>query len=287
MHNNVNSLSKKGDKLCSAVEIRKRLEENRPDLKAVIFDFDGTISTLRQGWEEIMEPLMIEMIVGDGQPNEQLIREVREYIDESTGVQTIFQMQWLENEVRRRRLNHRVHDAWWYKDEYNRRLLNMVRTRTEKLEQGKKSQDDFMIKGSGDFIKELYNMGLKLYVASGTDHKDVVREVTTLGLSGYFTQIAGAPERKVDCSKEAVIRLLIETMGFVGQELLVIGDGKVEIALGVEAGALTLGVAADEVKREGLNSAKRKRLIKAGAHMIIADFLCSKEVLSVLFPSRG
>jgi phosphoglycolate phosphatase-like HAD superfamily hydrolase len=269
----------------NGLEILKELGNDRPELKAVIFDFDGTISTLRQGWEEIMEPLMIEMITGGGLPDDQLTREVKEYIDESTGIQTIFQMQWLESEVRRRGLNPEVHDAWWYKDEYNRRLLDMVKTRAEKLEQGESSPEDFMIKGSKEFIQALHNMGLKLYVASGTDHGDVVREVTALGLYDYFEQISGAPVRKVDCSKEAVLRLLIETMGFTGEELLVIGDGKVEIALGVEAGALTLGVATDEVKREGLNPAKRNRLIKAGAHMIIEDFSCSKEILSLLFSS--
>ena len=286
MHKNHGHLNKEGDRIFPGIEIFKELGNDRPQLKAVIFDFDGTISTLRQGWEEIMEPLMIEMITGGGLPDDQLTREVKEYIDESTGIQTIFQMQWLEKEVRRRGYNPQVHDAWWYKDVYNRRLLDMVKTRAEKLEQGESSPEDFMIKGSKEFIQALHNMGLKLYVASGTDHGDVVREVTALGLYDYFEQISGAPERKVDCSKEAVIRLLIETMGFKGEELLVIGDGKVEIALGVEAGALTLGVAADEVKREGLNPAKRERLIKAGAHMIIEDYSCGKEALSILFSSE-
>jgi phosphoglycolate phosphatase-like HAD superfamily hydrolase len=77
----------------NGLEILKELGNDRPELKAVIFDFDGTISTLRQGWEEIMEPLMIEMITGGGLPDDQLTREVKEYIDESTGIQTIFQMQ--------------------------------------------------------------------------------------------------------------------------------------------------------------------------------------------------
>ena len=28
----------------------------------LLFDFDGTISTLRCGWEKVMKPLMLEMI---------------------------------------------------------------------------------------------------------------------------------------------------------------------------------------------------------------------------------
>ena len=52
----------------------------------------------------------------------------------------------------------------------------------------------------------------------------------------------------MDCSKE-VLRMRMEDKGLKGDELIVIGDGKVEIALGVEAGALTIGVATDELKR--------------------------------------
>lgn len=36
----------------------------RNPVRAVLFDFDGTISTLRCGWESVMKPLMLEMISG-------------------------------------------------------------------------------------------------------------------------------------------------------------------------------------------------------------------------------
>jgi len=265
------------------IEILKELPRNRPPIKAVIFDFDGTISTLRQGWEDIMAPFMIEMIAGPVTPEEELVEHVKQYIDESTGIQTIFQMQWLENEVRRWGLNPQVYDQWWYKEEYNRRLLNMVKDRVRKLEEGAMNPDDYIIKGAREFLERLYEMGLQLYVASGTDHGDVVREVTALGLRDYFTGIAGAPEKRADCSKEAVLRLLIEEKGLKGEELLVIGDGKVEIALGVDAGAITLGAATDEIKRQGVNPVKRRRLVNAGAHAIIGDFLCSQEIITLLF----
>ena len=40
--------------------------EKRPGgkIRAAIFDFDGTFSTLRHGWERVMGPLMLEMISG-------------------------------------------------------------------------------------------------------------------------------------------------------------------------------------------------------------------------------
>ena len=35
------------------------------NIKHVVFDHDGTISTQREGWEDIMQPVMIEAILGD------------------------------------------------------------------------------------------------------------------------------------------------------------------------------------------------------------------------------
>ncbi|MBO5126955.1 MAG: HAD family hydrolase, partial [Clostridia bacterium] len=61
-------------------------------LDAAVFDFDGTLSKLRAGWETVMGPLMCECIPGD---TEEVRALVEKYIDESTGIQTIFQMRWL------------------------------------------------------------------------------------------------------------------------------------------------------------------------------------------------
>ena len=33
-------------------------------VKAAVLDFDGTLSTLRCGWEEVMGPRMVEFISG-------------------------------------------------------------------------------------------------------------------------------------------------------------------------------------------------------------------------------
>ena len=67
-----------------------------------------------------------------------------------------------------------------------------------------------------------------------------------------------------------------------GSELIVIGDGRVEIALGRGTGALTLGVASDEEKLCGFNPIKWKRLAKAGAHAIVGDFSNASTILEWL-----
>ena len=248
------------------------LPADRPAVRAVLFDFDGTISTLRQGWEGVMEPLMVEMIAGAAAPAAELLEEVRDYIDRSTGVQTIHQMVWLAETVARYGLNPIVLDPWEYKAEYNRRLMLPVQARAQAIVEGRVAPEQFMIAGSRAFLDALRGAGVAMYVASGTDHADVVREVGVLGLSDYFSEIAGAPAGSMDCSKEAVLRRLVQDAGLRGQEVAVVGDGKVEIALGREMGAVTLGLATDEVNGRGINPVKVARLANAGAQAIAGDF---------------
>ena len=209
----------------------------RNPVRAVLFDFDGTISTLRCGWESVMKPLMLEMISG-GAWDDALEREVDDYINESAGIQTIHQMKWLAEAVRSHGRNPGAPtDPWQYKAEYNRRLMQTVDARLSALESGAVSREDYLIAGGEDFLRALTGRGVKLYVASGTDHPDVLREAGALGLTQYFTQIAGAPVGSESCSKEKVIAQLMEQESLQGALFAVIGDGRVEIRLGREAGA--------------------------------------------------
>ena len=251
--------------------------ENPPQM--AVFDFDGTISTLRQGWETIMRPLMLEVIAPGG-ADDALEREVDDYIDRSTGIQTVYQMQWLAERVKSYGQNPVCADAWDYKDEYNRRLKTYIRDRLNAVRSGAVPPEEFLIAGSVEFLQRLKKSGTKLYVASGTDHEDVVSEVAVLALSGFFDGIAGAPHRQAACSKEAVIRNLLEKQNMLGQALMVVGDGKVEITLGKEAGAFTVGTATDEAVRRGINEVKRRRLIEAGADLIIGDFTGAADIFT-------
>ncbi|TVY08167.1 HAD family hydrolase [Paenibacillus cremeus] len=245
-------------------------------VKVVLLDFDGTLSTLRAGWEEVMAPLMLEVISGPhpltASEEEALTKEIAEYIDQSTGIQTVYQMMWLADKVRKKSWNPVVLSEWGYKEEYNRRLLMTVNERLEKLERGELQAEDYLMKGSIPFLEALQTAGIAMYVASGTDHPDVVREAKALGVYRYFKEIAGAPVGKADCSKEKVIRDLLENPELNCSELAVIGDGKVEIRLAKEYGSLALGIASDENAREGINPVKENRLMNAGADWIAGDY---------------
>ena len=63
-------------------------EVERGKIKYGLFDFDGTISILREGWQDIMHPVCVEMICGTTTPPPGIDDEVRTMIDETTGIQT-------------------------------------------------------------------------------------------------------------------------------------------------------------------------------------------------------
>lgn len=263
----------------SEIEIIEEFDKNKISFRVVLFDFDGTISTLRTGWEEIMEPLMIEMISGLKEPDPKIRKEVKEFIEESTGIQTIYQMEWLTKKVEEYGLNPIVMNKWDYKKEYNRRLLNLVNWRIQKIKSGEMNKEDFVIKGSYQFLEKLEELGLDLYLISGTDHPDVLREAEILGINKYFKKIAGASVDKEVPTKKAVIEELLSNNYIDSDQLLVIGDGKVEINLARRYGAIALGMATDEIRREGINLKKRERLIAAGAHAIAGDFIEYEKIL--------
>ena len=68
-----------------------------------------------------------------------------------------------------------------------------------------------------------------------------------------------------------------------GDELLVVGDGPVEIRAARERRAIALGVASNEVARAGWNERKVARLSKAGADLLIPDFSQAEKLFSLLF----
>lgn len=253
------------------IEIRELSAKHTP-VKVAIFDFDGTISTLRCGWEQIMEKVMLRRLAPSGLPEEELLTLIRAYIEESTGIQTIFQMEWLAEQVKKLCGTEPL-DPWVYKDEYNEELLNMVNDRIRRLENGEAKPDEFLVRGSRRFLELLAAQGIEIYIASGTDDVDLQREAALLAVTPMVKGIKGAPHRRKDCSKEAVIKELVETRQLSGKELLVVGDGKVEIMLGNEVGAVTVGVATREINMDGTFHPKKLiKLRQAQADYIVADF---------------
>ncbi len=258
-----------------------------------IFDHDGTISTLRQGWEGVMEPMMIKAILGDRYATAdetryaRVTRRVREYIDKTTGIQTLVQMQGLVKLVRE--FGGEPLDEFRYKASYLEALMELVRERLRKLSRQELKISDFTVKNATPFLTVLREAGVKLYLASGTDEQDVIAEATALGYAQLFEgRIYGATgDVTVEAKRLVLDRILNDIGADHVTQVVAFGDGPVEIRETRKRGGLTVGVASDEVRRYGLNPDKRSRLIRAGADLVVPDFSQMHHLLRVLgLPER-
>ena len=261
-------------------------------IKHALFDHDGTISSLRQGWESIMQEVMLKIILGDKYKTadettyNKILNRVQEYIDKSTGIQTILQMEALVEMTREFGFvpQDQILDKFGYKNIYNDALMIQVNQRIQNLDKNKLDVSDFTIKGAIQFLKLLRDRNITLYLASGTDKEDVIHEANVLGHAKLFNGgIWGAIDDVKKYSKKIIIAQIMTEHKLHGSELLVIGDGPVEIRECRKRNGVAIGIASDEVRRYGLNKEKRSRLIKAGANVIIPDFSQGDLLLKLIF----
>lgn len=249
---------------------------------AALFDWDGTVSCIRSGWQKIMIPYFIEVLEAtpDAEDSKEIAKVVTDFVDLLTGKQTIFQCIRLDEEVQKRGGEKR--EPHEYKREYLRRLEEYIKDRKTALINGD-DPAEYRIPGSLEFILGLQQNGIKCYLASGTDEEDVLYEAKLLGLDTVFEGgIHGAKDYMLDCSKELVIKDMIEKEGIKPEELISFGDGYVEIELVDKIGGYAVGAATDEFKRSGIDEWKRNRLLSAGASMIIPDFADYENLLEMI-----
>jgi len=256
----------------------------RGHIRFALFDFDGTLSLIREGWQQVMIPMMVEVLQRETpttETAEELTRVVTEYVDRLTGKQTIYQMIQLCEEIQKRGGTPR--DPLEYKWEYLHRLWERIKHRVEGLKNGTIAPDDMLVPGSRALLENLKRRGVRMYLASGTDEVYVLDEAAALKIDGYFEGIYGAIDDYKRFSKAMVIQRIIQTHGLSGEEFVGFGDGYVEIENTKAVGGIAVGVASDEVRREGVNEWKRQRLIGAGADIIVPEFREQEKLVAYLF----
>jgi phosphoglycolate phosphatase len=249
-------------------------QPGRRKLEHVLFDFDGTLSLIREGWMEVMVPMMVEVLAGTGtdEPVERLAEVARDFVTELTGKQTIYQMIRLAEEVRQR--GGAPEDPQVYKQRYHARLMERIAGRREALRSGRVAPREMLVPYSLELLEALRRRGAAMYLASGTDEKYVWEEVELLGLREYFGRhVYGALDDYKSFSKAMVIERILQENGVEGAALLGFGDGYVEIQNVKAVGGLAVAVASDEAGRSGRPDPwKRERLIGAGADLVIPDY---------------
>ena len=255
----------------------------------MLLDFDGTISLIRQGWQDVMIPMMVEVLSGldHGLSGQALKDLVREDVTILTGRQTIYQMIRLAERVRQ--FGGTSAEPLEYKREYHRRLMLRIDHRRKALAEGRCPSDEFLLRGAREMLQALRRKGLKLYLTSGTDEPYVVEEAELLDVARYFDgRIYGARDDYKTFSKAKVIQRMLAQGAIRGEQLLGVGDGFVEIAETLAVGGYAVGVASDEASGGGaVDVWKRDRLVQAGADMIIPDFADTQAVLGAIFGAES
>jgi len=253
-------------------------------VRHALFDFDGTLSLLRGGWQEVMLAQFVAILAATGTAEDEaeLSRICRDFIARLTGRQTIYQMLQLEDEVRKRGGSARP--ALEYKRQYLDLLGERIAHRLDAVRTGRRPAADFLVAGSVDLLEGLRRAGVTCYLASGTDEQFVLEESELLGVAQYFTsrgerRIYGAMDDYRSFSKEMVIARILEEHGLQGPELIAFGDGFVEIENARSAGGCTVGVASLESGAEGWDEWKRDRLRQVGAQVLVPDWREAEDLL--------
>jgi phosphoglycolate phosphatase len=251
-----------------------------------LFDFDGTLSLIRTGWQQIMIPMMTEILLelGSGESPEQIRTVVEESVWRLTGRETIFQMDALAEQIRER--GGQPLTALEYKTEYLRRLHAAIDANLQGLKNGSIDPDSLLVPGARPFLEALQERGVRMYLASGTDHQNVFEEACLLQLDGYFGEhgdrIYGARDDH-SFSKAMLVRRILASAECTPDRLFGFGDGYVEIEEVKLVGGVAVGVASTEPECMVVDEWKRQRLIGVGADYIVPNYLCHAQLLEALF----
>ena len=263
--------------------------QKRPPVKYAVFDHDGTISVLREGWEDVMLVCMMDAITGGKTYDETILTKIQksclELISRTTGIQTINQMMLMLDLIKKWGFvpEKEIKTPIEYKKIYNDALLAHIAKRVQYVKSGELSPEDVTMSGSIKFLKTLHENGVQIYLASGTDLDDVKNEAGILGYADYFTGgIYGSVGDPYNDPKRKTLKEILAKEEIQKEQLVVFGDGPVEMREARKNGALAIGIASNEMRRFGWNYSKRQRLVSAGADILIPDMIEYKKLASML-----
>jgi phosphoglycolate phosphatase len=253
----------------------------RGPVRAVVFDFDGTVSLIREGWAGIMADIGLELLRDQNlvrEPEPDLRLNLEDQMLRLSGKPSIFQMRRLAEVVAAR--GGTPGDPEAYLAEFLRRLFAVADSRKADLASGRVPPQAWTVPGTHALLDELRRRGVALTLASGTEIAHVREEAELLGLTSYFGEHVYAPAGNLTAfTKGDVIRRIAAAHG----NLVGFGDGYSETVEVKAARGVAIGVASVEFGCQGVNPLKRAMLIELGADAIVPDFAQHGELVAWLF----
>jgi phosphoglycolate phosphatase len=255
----------------------------RGHIRHALFDFDGTLSLIREGWQQVMLATMMDELLQTPRHEDepQLRSSVTQMIIRTTGQTTSLQMALLAEQVHKR--GGQPENPLVYKQRYLEQLNEHIHSRIAMITSGRMSPDETMVPGARAMLEAMRVRGVRCHLVSGTYEPYVLDEADVLKITPYFEGIYGGQDDPAQFSKKQFVERLVAEHHLKGREFVSIGDGAAEIEAAKSSGGIAVGVASDEAARSGMDERKRKLLIQAGADVIVPDFRDHEELVSYLF----
>lgn len=245
----------------------------RGPFRVAVFDFDGTVSLIREGWAKIMAGMGVELLADLTQFDHLELEMLK-----LSGQPSIFQMRKLAEEAAAvGRSSPHPGDLL---REFTQRLLAMSADRKRRLADGTDPPAAWAVPGTHEVLSALRDRDVLLVLASGTPMEFVREEAALLKLTDFFGDRFYAPAGDTPhFSKRDVIERLLREVGVPGEQVIGFGDGYAETVEMKRAGGVAVGVASREAGDRGVNPLKRGMLIELGADVIVPHFADHAELV--------
>src|SRR6516162_8641548 len=127
----------------------------RGRFRSALFDFDGTLSLIREGWPQVMIPMMVGVLreTGTRETDSELTAAVEDFVMRLNGRQTIYQMIQLADEVRQR--GGQPLEPLAYKHRYHDLLMERIHGRLDALQRGAAKPADWTVPDSHALLADL------------------------------------------------------------------------------------------------------------------------------------
>lgn len=184
-------------------------------IKAAIFDFDGTIADSMPMWSGFAENFVTHL---GGKAKEGLNRLVNPMSVQEAEI-------FLRNEY------------------FPEMTLEQMIKETDKYVMARYKKGFNEKAGVGDFIRELHARGVKMAISTATDREPVFLALSNLGLSEYFEFIITCTDAGVGkSSSPKVFDMALERLGAKKEEALIFEDSFYAAKTAKSAGYVVCGV---------------------------------------------
>ena len=240
------------------------------NLKCLVLDYDGTLTTLRKGWDVILSDYARKKINPYNKECDSLESEILELTDHAGGTTPKQLMNRLIALIQKMNLRpqEEINTVEYYAKEYADHFQTMINDRLENFSSASESYVISHVRPMLDFIsaQETHN-----YIVTGSCEIAVKDELAKLQMDHFFSRVYGASLEMEGNLKLDAISEIMDRHSLKPCEILIIGDGSTEMRAAKELNLPAIGIASDE-HNGGLCEKKRQLLKGLGAHAIIADY---------------